>query len=85
MLDRVADTEIDRVLKQAAADGHITEPQVAREVALQLPSGHALFLGNSMPIRDIDAFADFSVAAQEVMNSPWWPSLASSPSIFTPL
>lgn len=34
----------------------LTEPLVARAVADQLPPGHALYLGNSMPIRDMDMF-----------------------------
>ncbi|CAI5534996.1 unnamed protein product [Closterium sp. Naga37s-1] len=33
------------------------EAWVARTVAACLPDGHALFLGNSMPIRDIDMYA----------------------------
>ncbi len=35
----------------------ITEPMVARAVTRGLPEGHGLFLGNSMPVRDVDMFA----------------------------
>ena len=40
-----------------AAAPRLTEPAAARAVAGSLPPGHALFVGNSMPIRDVDAFA----------------------------
>ena len=36
---------------------YLTEPTVARAVAGDIPAGHTLFLGNSMPIRDMDRFA----------------------------
>lgn len=64
LLDRVADSEIEAVLRTGAAGGRVPEPLVAREVAVRLPRGHALFLGNSMPIRDMDAYADFPRASQ---------------------
>ncbi len=35
----------------------LSEPGVARTVSQLLPHGHALFLGNSMPIRDMDMYA----------------------------
>eukprot|EP00898_Chlorokybus_atmophyticus_P002770 jgi/Chlat1/3494/Chrsp23S03682 len=35
----------------------LTEPHVAHAVASTLPAGHALFLGNSMSIRDLDMYA----------------------------
>ncbi|KAK9805814.1 hypothetical protein WJX73_002942 [Symbiochloris irregularis] len=35
----------------------MSEPQVARDLSRLLPAGHALFLGNSMPIRDMDMYA----------------------------
>jgi 2-succinyl-5-enolpyruvyl-6-hydroxy-3-cyclohexene-1-carboxylate synthase len=43
----------------AARDG-LTEKGVAIRVAEQLPHGHGLFLGNSMPIRDMDRFGFWS-------------------------
>lgn len=36
---------------------HLTEPWVAHLVARELPPGDAMFLGNSMPIRDMDMYA----------------------------
>ncbi len=39
-------------------DGIINEPAVARLVSQLTPKGHGLFLGNSMPVRDMDMFAD---------------------------
>ena len=38
----------------------INEISVARIISRILPRNHILFLGNSMPIRDFDMFADFS-------------------------
>ena len=38
--------------------GELTEAHVANLVSKMLPDGHALFLGNSMPIRDFDMYAD---------------------------
>ena len=35
----------------------ISEPMIARAVSRELPEGHGLFLGNSMPVRDLDFFA----------------------------
>ena len=40
-----------------AAGGGLTEPAVARRVSMLAPGNGALFLGNSMPIRDMDLFA----------------------------
>lgn len=37
----------------------ITEPWIARVTSECLPIGSALFLGNSMPIRDFDSFSSF--------------------------
>eukprot|EP00873_Tetraselmis_striata_P011091 jgi/Tetstr1/431355/TSEL_021046.t1 len=61
LLDAVADAEIGSVLATAQAEpgGPLPEPLVARAVAEALPRGHALFLGNSMPIRDMDMYANF--------------------------
>lgn len=37
--------------------GQLNEPFVARTLARSLPAGHAIYLGNSMPIRDMDMYA----------------------------
>ena len=50
-----------RMVREAAGrvlDGHgLSEPMVARCLAEELPKNNSLFLGNSMPIRDMDSFA----------------------------
>jgi len=47
----------DAVLAAAvAAPGHLCEPRVASEVASSMRPGEALFVGSSMPIRDVDRF-----------------------------
>lgn len=35
----------------------LSEPFVARELSRLLPPGHGLFLGNSMPVRDMEMYA----------------------------
>ena len=47
-------TQIDAAL---AALEEISEPFIARSLARRLPPGHGLFIGNSMPIRDMDMYA----------------------------
>lgn len=51
--DAAAGAAVERVLGGHAA---LSEPLVARVVARQLPVGSALYLGNSMPIRDMDMY-----------------------------
>lgn len=48
---------VDEVLDAEAAAGLLTGPLVAREVAATLPSGAALVVGSSNPIRDLDLTA----------------------------
>jgi len=55
LLDGVAADEIDAALDGLAPD--MAEPFVARELSRVLPAGDGLFLGNSMPIRDMDMYA----------------------------
>ena len=54
-LDAVASREIDAALAALPANA-LSEPLVARQLSRQLPPGHGLFLGNSMPIRDMDMY-----------------------------
>lgn len=58
-LNRVAHfaRAFDRVLERRLSGSAVTEPGVARAVSRWIPEGHGLFIGNSMPIRDFDAFA----------------------------
>lgn len=53
-LDTEASAAVDAAL---AAMPELTEPAVARTLAQQLPPGEGLFVGNSMPIRDLDMYA----------------------------
>jgi 2-succinyl-5-enolpyruvyl-6-hydroxy-3-cyclohexene-1-carboxylate synthase len=46
---------VDQVILSQEA---ISEPAIARLVSRQLPSGHGLYLANSMPIRDMDMYGD---------------------------
>lgn len=39
-------------------DGKLTEPSIARMVARQAGKAGALFVGNSMPVRDFDSFGE---------------------------
>lgn len=52
-LDAVASSAIDDML-QSFHD--LTEPGVARLLSRELPPGEGLFIGNSMPIRDLDMY-----------------------------
>ncbi|EIE27179.1 Thiamin diphosphate-binding protein, partial [Coccomyxa subellipsoidea C-169] len=53
-LDGCAAAEINAALEELQP---LTEPHVARELSKVLPTGTGLFLGNSMPIRDMDMYA----------------------------
>jgi 2-succinyl-5-enolpyruvyl-6-hydroxy-3-cyclohexene-1-carboxylate synthase len=43
-----------------AESDNLTEPLVASLISQNIPSDHSLFLANSMPVRDMDVFADVS-------------------------
>ena len=58
-----------RVLATLAAADALTEPAAARAVATGLPPGHALFVGNSMPIRDVDMFSSVGVGGGEAESA----------------
>ena len=55
--DAIAANTLDLHLKNARK---ISEPAVARWLSTALPAEHALLLGNSMPIRDMNMFASGS-------------------------
>lgn len=61
--NQAADKSIECFLSE---DGRLSEPCVARMVSQMIPEGHGLFLGNSMPIRDMGHYADFKGAAVAV-------------------
>ena len=39
------------------SNGAISEPAVCRAISEQIAEGSALFLGNSLPVREMDMFA----------------------------
>jgi hypothetical protein len=53
-LDAVAAAQIEACLTEMT---QLSEMAVARVLSAQLPAGSGLFLGNSMPIRDMDMYA----------------------------
>lgn len=54
--NRAADKVIEEFMTGAK---QINEPQSARLISQRIPQGHGLFLANSMPIREMDFYADF--------------------------
>lgn len=52
-LDKETSAAVDRALSRFP---ELTEPQVARLLSQVLPPGEGLFIGNSMPIRDLDMY-----------------------------
>jgi 2-succinyl-5-enolpyruvyl-6-hydroxy-3-cyclohexene-1-carboxylate synthase len=52
-VDEVAGKSVETAL----AEAELTEPRIARTVTASVVSGSTLFVGSSMPIRDVDAFA----------------------------
>lgn len=48
---------IDQFLRKSLETDSLNEVTVARMIATYIPPEHALFVGNSMPIRDLDMFA----------------------------
>ncbi|MDP7396881.1 MAG: thiamine pyrophosphate-dependent enzyme, partial [Lentisphaeria bacterium] len=61
--EAVSDKAVDELL---AADSCASEASIARAVARQIPATGALFLGNSMPVRNMDLFASTDGAAVPV-------------------
>ncbi|GMH33012.1 hypothetical protein BSKO_00846 [Bryopsis sp. KO-2023] len=60
MIDDAVGSSIDSELERFSLNETVVEPLVARVVSGILPPGHGLFLGNSMPIRDMDMYASGS-------------------------
>ncbi len=54
--NKTADKALEMFLSK---DEYISEPRIARLVSQMIPEGQGLFLGNSMPIRDMGNYADF--------------------------
>ncbi len=52
---RIVENVIAAFIKES---DKICEPAVARIISQNIPKHHAVFLGNSMPIRDMDMYAD---------------------------
>ena len=54
---RTLDKKVSHAIDFALSDFHeLTEPAVARVLSHELPLGEGLFIGNSMPIRDLDMY-----------------------------
>lgn len=55
-------TTLKQAFEEIATDTSdvISEPEIAQVIADQIPDGHALFLGNSSPIRDFDRYGYWS-------------------------
>ena len=62
--DRVARAAADELLR---ADERLLGPQVARALWAELPASAALYVANSMPIRELDAFAGPRAAPLRVL------------------
>ncbi|KAG7671813.1 putative Protein PHYLLO, chloroplastic [Nannochloris sp. 'desiccata'] len=65
-LDTEASLAIDYALSEFA---ELTEPAVARVLSQELPPGEGLFIGNSMPIRDLDMYGMPAVREMSVATS----------------
>lgn len=61
----------DQVMEEffASADNELTEPQLARLVSQHVPQDSVLFLANSMPIRDVEFYADFKGSPVDVCGN----------------
>lgn len=55
-LDNTVGASIEREM-QLLSQEKLVEPLIAHELSQSLPPGHGLFIGNSMPIRDMDMYA----------------------------
>ncbi len=54
-----ANGDIDKAIEKFfVGDARVCEPRAARLISQLIPAGHGLFLANSMPIRDMDFYAD---------------------------
>ncbi|MEZ6118567.1 MAG: 2-succinyl-5-enolpyruvyl-6-hydroxy-3-cyclohexene-1-carboxylic-acid synthase [Pirellulaceae bacterium] len=53
---RIRQSVHDELEKLSAADNGMYEPCIAHEMGTAIPDGDAMFLGNSMPVRDMDLF-----------------------------
>jgi 2-succinyl-5-enolpyruvyl-6-hydroxy-3-cyclohexene-1-carboxylate synthase len=54
-----ANLAVDQTIETfTSASDRLSEPQVARLLSQNIPAHHALFLANSMPIREIDFYGD---------------------------
>jgi 2-succinyl-5-enolpyruvyl-6-hydroxy-3-cyclohexene-1-carboxylate synthase len=63
-----ADERIDAAIETAlGAESQLSEPGLARLLSRLVPTGHGLFLGNSMPIRDMDGVGALDGALPEVV------------------
>jgi isochorismate synthase/2-succinyl-5-enolpyruvyl-6-hydroxy-3-cyclohexene-1-carboxylate synthase/2-succinyl-6-hydroxy-2,4-cyclohexadiene-1-carboxylate synthase/O-succinylbenzoate synthase len=77
-LDAAAAEQIDVTLSQL---GQMSEMAVARALSVQFPAGFGLFLGNSMPIRDMDMYAGARQAAAAAVAAAQVPVVTLSSAV----
>lgn len=69
---KAADAVATKAIDDALGASGLSEPVIARLVAEHAPAGSVLFVGSSMPIRDIDSFArprnDLAIIANRGVN-----------------
>ncbi len=59
---RITPENVRQNINRLIQSKNINEPAVAQAVSQHIPAGHGLFLGNSMPIRDMNTFAAFDAS-----------------------
>jgi 2-succinyl-5-enolpyruvyl-6-hydroxy-3-cyclohexene-1-carboxylate synthase len=64
---RQASEVVEHAIAESFVDNEISEPAVARAISTMLPEGSCLFLGNSMPIRDMDMYGRATAASKTVV------------------
>eukprot|EP01025_Chloroclados_australasicus_P010839 TRINITY_DN1457_c1_g1_i6.p1 TRINITY_DN1457_c1_g1~~TRINITY_DN1457_c1_g1_i6.p1 ORF type:complete len:1175 (-),score=165.58 TRINITY_DN1457_c1_g1_i6:734-4258(-) len=65
---RILNTNLSRRIRQRLESTSMNEPHIAHTISQMLPKDHALFLGNSMPIRDMDMYSQ-SMLTQNSSNT----------------
>ncbi|XP_002986213.2 protein PHYLLO, chloroplastic [Selaginella moellendorffii] len=73
----LSDTVRREILFQLQAEATLTEPCIARIVSSSITTESAVFLGNSMPIRDVDMYADGLTDQQSLLGDQNLPAMVS--------
>jgi 2-succinyl-5-enolpyruvyl-6-hydroxy-3-cyclohexene-1-carboxylate synthase len=65
-----ADTRAGRAIERALSnDSRLLEPRVVRELCQSLPAGALLYVGNGMPVRDLDSFMPVDTRPLRVLSN----------------